>query len=148
MRAGDLASPHESLAAEAAAAEAAAVLGRRDVRAILVLESGGGLAGVLSDSFLLRRLLPSYVAEDEALAGVLDESFAGELAARLDGLRVEDLLPPDSDETPEVDQEATLVQVASVMVRTRSPLVGVLEDGRLVGGIAINDLLAQLMRRP
>ena len=57
-----------------------------------------------------------------------------------------DLMPEERDEHPVVDAEDTLVEVASTMVRARASLVGVLEYGRLVGGISIDDLLSHLLR--
>ncbi len=39
---------------------------------MLVVEPSGAFAGVISDSDLLRRLLPSYLDDNEALARVLE----------------------------------------------------------------------------
>lgn len=43
--------------------------------------------------------------------------------------------------------EDTLVESASAMVRSRASMVGVVDDGRLIGGISIDDLLAHLLGR-
>ncbi len=96
---------------------------------------------------LLRRLLPLYVEEDRSLAGVVEEEAADVLWRRLEGRSVQDLLPDVKGQEPVVDADATLVEVASVMVRAATPLVGVVEAGVLVGGITLNDLLAHLLRR-
>jgi CBS domain-containing protein len=146
MKARNLASPEPSVASDAPAAEAAAILGRHDVRAVLVVNARGQLVGVVSDSSLLRQLLPSYVEEAEPLARVLEEGAADLLWQRLEGLFVGDLIPEDQ-EVPQVEGRATLIEVALVMVRSKSPLVGVLEDGRLVGGITIDHLLSHLLGR-
>jgi CBS domain-containing protein len=45
-----------------------------------------------------------------------------------------------------VDGEDTLVEVADVMVRSRASLVGVMDQGRLVGGISIDDLIIHLLK--
>ena len=50
MKARNLASPHVTLRREAPASEAAEVLARHDVRAVLVVDEGGGFVGVISDS--------------------------------------------------------------------------------------------------
>lgn len=148
MKARNLVSPHPTVTVDAPATEAAALLSRHDVRAVLVVRPEGALAGALSDSTLLRYLLPPYVEEDSALAGVLEEAAADVLWQRLEGRRVRDLLPDDQEDVPLVDGDSTLVEVASVMVRTSSPLVGVREDDRIVGAITLNDLLAHLLQRP
>jgi CBS domain-containing protein len=60
---------------------------------------------------------------------------------------VADLLPPDRPVEPVVDGDATLVEVASVMVRAGVRVVGVVQDGRLVGGIEIDHLISHLLER-
>jgi CBS domain-containing protein len=130
---------------DAPASEALAYLFRHDVRAVLVVDDAGDLEDVLSDSELLRDLLPSYVGETEALARVLEESAAEDLFHRLEGRTVANLLPPERDVPPVVDADATLIEVASVMVRARASMVGVVEDHQLIGGITIDVLLAHLL---
>jgi CBS-domain-containing membrane protein len=146
MKARNLASPRDTLTTDAPAAEAAQVLARHDVRAVLVVDRGGAFAGVISDSELLRHLLPPYLENSEALARVLEESASETLFGRLEGLTVADLMPDDRDERPVVDADDTLIEVASVMVRARASLVGVIDEGRLVGGISIDDLITHLLR--
>lgn len=146
MKARNLASPEPSVVNDAPASDAAAILARHDVRAVLVVNARGDLVGVVSDSTLLRRLLPRYVEEAESLARVLDEGAADVLWQRLEGLAVADLLPEDQ-EVPQVEGRDTLIEVASVMVKSKTPLVGVVEDGRLVGGITIDHLLSHLLGR-
>lgn len=147
MKARNLASPQNVVRADAPATEAAAVLARHDVRAALVVRDGGVLAGVLSDSELLRALLPPYVDQASILARVLEEGAADVLLDRLEGRTVADLMPRDREVEPVVLGEDTLVEVASVMVRAHASAVGVLEDGRLIGGITIDDLLSHLLTR-
>lgn len=147
MKARNLASPQHAVRADAPATEAAAVLARHDVRAALVVQDGGAFVGVLSDSELLRALLPPYVDQASILARVLEESAADVLFERLEGRTVAELMPEDREVEPAVQGEDTLVEVASVMVRARASAVGVLEDGRLIGGITIDDLLSHLLTR-
>lgn len=49
-------------------------------------------------------------------------------------------------DVPLVEGEDSLIEVASVMVRTSSSLVAVQDQGRIIGGIALTDLLEQLAR--
>ncbi|HEV8564746.1 MAG TPA: CBS domain-containing protein [Actinomycetota bacterium] len=146
MKARNLASPRETLRTDDPASEAARILSRHDVRAVLVVDAEGHLAGVLSDSELLRRLLPAYVEDNEALARVLDEAASEALYQRLEGRTVAELVRTDREEAPVVDGEDTLVEVAAVMVRSRASLVGVVDAGRLIGGISIDDLVSHLLR--
>lgn len=147
MKARDLMSPHAMLRRDAPASEATETLSRHDVRAVLVVSDDGSFAGVISDSELLRALLPPFVDESEALARVFEEAASESLFRRLEGRTVADLMPAERDEHPVVDAEDTLIEVASTMVRARASLVGVLEGGRLAGGISIDDLLTHLLRR-
>jgi CBS domain-containing protein len=146
MKARNLASPQATLRSDAPAVEAAAVLSRHDVRALLVINADGAFVGVLSDSELLRVLLPPVVHENEALARVFEERASEELFRRLEGRRVRDLLPAERGSPPVVEGDDTLVEVAAAMVRSRASLVGVLDEGRLVGGISIDDLISHLLK--
>jgi CBS domain-containing protein len=146
MRARNLASPRETIRSDAPAADAARVLARHDVRAVLVVDATGAFAGVLSDSELLRGLLPTYVEEHDALARVLDESAAEALYRRLEDRTVADLMPADREAVPVVDADDNLIEVAATMVRARASLVGVIDDGRLIGGISIDDLISHLLK--
>jgi len=148
MKARNLVSERGTVRTDDPASEAARLLAQQDVRAILVVNPSGAFAGVISDSDLLRRLLPPYLEDNEALARVLEESASEALSRRLEGRTVADLMPPDRDEVPVVLADDTLVEVAAVMVRARASLVGVLDGGRLIGGISIDALLARLMGGP
>jgi CBS domain-containing protein len=147
MKARNLASPQPVLRSDAPAGEAAAVLARHEIRAVLVVDERERFVGVLSDSELLRRLLPAYIDEASMLAHVLEEGAAEILYRRLEGRLVADLMPHDRDVAPLVEADDTLVEVASVMVRARASAVGVVDDGRLIGGITIDDLLSHLLSR-
>jgi CBS domain-containing protein len=146
MRARNLASPRETIRSDAPATEAARVLARHDVRAVLVVDANDSFAGIISDSELLRGLLPGYVDETGTLARVLEESASEALHRRLEPRSVADLMPSDRDAMPVVDADDTLVEVAATMVRARASLVGVIDRGRLVGGISIDDLLTHLLK--
>ena len=146
MRARDLAVPYPLLPADAPAAEAARLLAEEEVDAVFV-ERQGRLQGVVSDIGLLVRLLPGYVIEDPKLAQVMEEGATDLLWRRLEGHRVEELLPKAaSGEVPQVDGDATLMEVAAVMAGARAPMVAVREGGRLIGGITSSALLTRLLR--
>ena len=147
MKALGLAGPQEMLRADASAQEAALVLSRIQTSAALVVDEGDRFVGIVTDEHLLKALLPSYVGEADALARVLEEGSAERLWQRLEGRTVRDLIVGGRDEEPVVDGGATLVEVASVMVRAEARIVAVVDDGRLVGGITIDHLLTHLLSR-
>jgi CBS domain-containing protein len=146
MRARDLAVPYPLLPADAPAAEAARLLAEEEVDAVFV-ERQGRLQGVVSDIGLLVRLLPGYIIEDPKLAQVMEEGATDLLWRRLEGHRVEELLPrAASGEVPQVDGDATLMEVAAVMAGARAPMVAVRQGDRLIGGITSSALLTRLLR--
>jgi predicted transcriptional regulator len=146
MRARDLAVPYPLLPADAPAAEVARLLAEEEVDAVFV-ERQGQLQGVVSDIGLLVRLLPGYVIEDPTLAQVMEVGATDLRWRRLEGHRVDELLPrAASGEVPQVDGDATLMEVAAVMAGARAPMVAVREGGRLIGGITSSALLTRLLR--
>jgi signal-transduction protein with cAMP-binding, CBS, and nucleotidyltransferase domain len=145
MRARDLAAPYPSLPTDAAASEVARVLAQEEVDVVFI-ERQGQLQGVVSDIGLLARLLPSYIIEDPKLAQVLEEGAADLLWRRLEGRRADELLAKAGSEIPQVDGDATLMEVAATMAGARAPLVAVREGGRLIGGITSSALLTRLLR--
>jgi CBS domain-containing protein len=144
MKALGLVGPQETLRADAPAQEAAVVLSRIQTSAALVVDDHG-FAGVVTEADLLEALLPSYVGQADALARVLEEASSERLWAGLEGRTVRDLMVSERDEEPVVDGDATLIEIASVMVRARTPIVAVVESGRMVGGITIDHLLSHLI---
>lgn len=147
MKARNLVSPQHTIRLDAAATEVATVLARHDVRGVLVVDAAGSFVDVLSDSELLRYLLPPYVDAASSLAHVLEESAADVLFRRLEDRVVADLIPGEREHDPVVQGDDTLIEVASVMVRAHASLVGVLDEGVLIGGISIDDLLSHLLTR-
>jgi CBS domain-containing protein len=144
-RARDLAAPYPSLPTDAPAAEVARALAEEEVDVVFI-ERHGQLQGVVSDIGLLARLLPSYVIEDPKLAQVLEEGAADLLWRRLEGRRADELLAKAGSEIPQVDGDATMMEVAATMAAARAPLVAVREGGRLIGGITSSALLTRLLQ--
>jgi CBS domain-containing protein len=144
MRARDLAVPYPLLPAAAPAAEAARLLAEEEVDAVFV-ERQGRLQGVVSDIGLLVRMLPSYVIEDPKLAHVMEEGAADLLWRRLEGRTAGELLLKGGGEVPQVDGDATLMEIAAVMAGAQAPMVAVREGGRLIGGITSSALLTRLL---
>ena len=145
MRARDLAVPYPLLPADAPAAEAARLLAEEEVDAVFV-ERHGQLQGVVSDIGLLVRLLPGYIIEDPKLAQVMEEGATDLLWRRLEGHTAGELLAKKGSEVPQVDGDATLMEVAAVMAGARAPMVAVREGDQLIGGITSSALLTRLLQ--
>lgn len=147
MRARDLAEPFPTVGLDDDAFTAAHLLSGRRLPGLLVVDATGQPHTVLPGSQVLKFVVPRYVQDDPALARVYDERAADELCSKLAGRPVRDVLPPppDRDDLPVVDADATAMEVAAVMARVHSPVVAVVEQGRLLGAITVSRLLSQLL---
>jgi CBS domain-containing protein len=146
MRARDLAITYPSLAPNVPAEEAARLLAEEPVEGVFIDDQHGGLQGVVTDTTLLAFLLPRYLAEERALVGVLGEDVAEALWQRLEGRAVQELLSATAASVAEVDDDATLVEVAAALVRSGASLVVVRDPGgRLLGGITTSRLITRLL---
>jgi predicted transcriptional regulator len=85
--------------------------------------------------------VPPYVLDDPSLAGVLSESMADRVADNLGGKSVAQMLPKPAPEMSTVNADDTIVEVAAMMARNRSPLVVVMNGAALVGVITASRLL-------
>jgi CBS domain-containing protein len=115
------------------------------LRAVAVVSGEGELIGVISDEDLLYALLPSYVLDDEALAGVLEEGAVETLRHRLEGKRVKECVHTTRRQHAPVEPDATLVEVAAAMVRSGDPGVLVIEKEKVLGVITVDILLPALL---
>jgi len=140
MRAHDLVRPHPTLSAPAPASGAVHLARATSVRSFLVIDPSGVLVGVVSNTDILRAMLPPYVEERPSIARVLAHDEADLLWEHCRRKRIEELVTPGAVVSP----DATIVEVISVMIRTRAPLVGVAAEGRLLGGISLGQVLDSL----
>lgn len=147
MRARDLAQEFPTVSLDTDAMAAAQVLSRERLAGLIVLDTDGNPYTVLPGSQVLRFIVPPYVQDDPPLARVYDEKASDELCAKLADSTVRDLLPDrsDVDELPVLDGDATTIEVAAVMARMHSPVVAVVDGGRLVGAITVRRLLDHLL---
>ncbi len=141
MRARDLAVPFPAVGLDDDALDAARLMAERKHPGIVVCHGDGSPHTILPGSQVLRFVIPRYVQDDAALARVIDESTADEMFAGLAGKKVRDLLPKEDYELPVVEGEDTVMEVAALMARAHSPLVAVVQDGRLVGCVTVAALL-------
>ncbi|MGG7569263.1 CBS domain-containing protein [Streptomyces sirii] len=133
MHARDLAEPYPFVTTDDDAIDAARMLAEQSLPALLVLDSDGQLHAIVPGSQLIRQLIPAYVAEDPALAGVVGERHDRELTERLAGLTAAERAPRRLHPPPVVEPDARPMEVAALMACTHSPMVAVIErDGDAV----------------
>ena len=75
-----------------------------------------------------------------SLAGVINESTADRAAEKLGNKTVRDVLPEHLTDVPAANADDTIIEVAALMARLRSPLIAVMKDGKLHGVITASRL--------
>ena len=147
MRARDLAQPFPAVGVDDDALAAAQRMAAARLPGLVVIDADGRPYTILPGSQVLRFLIPRYVQEDPPLARAYSEQASDELVGKLGRSTVRDLLPrpQDVDELPVVDADATTIEVAAVMARMHSPVVAVVDAGRVLGAITVSDLLTRLL---
>jgi CBS domain-containing protein len=145
VRARDLVSPFPTVERSTPAIEAARLLAGRDLPGLVVVDDRGRPATVLPGTQVLRLAVPRYIQDDPALARVIDEAAADVFLRELGDRTVAELLPREPRELPVVAPDVTVLEIAALMARTRSPLVAVTEpDGVLRGVITLDALLDRM----
>ncbi|MCG7610280.1 hypothetical protein BA059_14025 [Mycolicibacterium sp. (ex Dasyatis americana)] len=146
MQAEDIAEDFPVISAEADALDAAHMLAEHRLPGIVVTDTSGLPHAVLPAAEVVRLIIPQYVQDDPALAGVLDESMADRIAEKLHGKTVREVLPKHLIDVPSARADDTIIEVAALMAKLRSPLVAVLKDGEMHGVITASRLLEAALR--
>ncbi|MFI7128878.1 CBS domain-containing protein [Nonomuraea sp. NPDC050153] len=141
MRARDLATEFPIVTLDTPVHEAARLLSEQDLPGLIVVDEQGLPSSILPGTQVLRLAVPGYCQGDPALARVVDEAHADLFLRSLAGRTVREALPREPRELPVTDPDATVLELAALMARTRSPLVAVVDDGRLVGAVTLQALL-------
>jgi CBS domain-containing protein len=149
MKASDLMVPVETLHPDDPATELIRHFAGGGLRLLAVVETKGEVegkvVGVVTDEDVLSALLPSYVLADESLARVLEEGAGEELRKRLEGRRIRDVCDLSRRDRPVVVPDDTLIEVGAALARSNDPGVLVVDQGRLLGAITVDRLLAALL---
>jgi CBS domain-containing protein len=141
VRAEKIAEEFPVVALDSNALDAVQLLATRRLPGLVVTNAAGTPVTILPASQVVRLLVPPYVQDDPSLAGVLSESMADRVADKLGGKTVEQVLPKPPPEMSTVKSDDTIVEVAAIMARNRSPLVVVMNGNALVGVITASRLL-------
>ncbi len=141
MRAEKIAEEFPVVTLNSNALDAVRLLATRRLPGLVVTDTAGIPVTILPASQVVRLLVPPYVQEDPSLAGVLSESMADRVADKLGGKTVGEVLPKPPPDMATVKSDDTIVEVAAIMARSRSPLVAVMSGDGLVGVITAARIL-------
>ncbi|TMS00572.1 CBS domain-containing protein [Nonomuraea basaltis] len=146
MRARDLAVEFPTVTLDTPALEAARLLAEQDLPGLILIDEEGRPLSILPGTQVLRLAVPPYCQDDPALARVVDEAHADMFLRRLGGKTVRECLPEQPRELPVADMKATVLELAALMARTRSPLAAVVDgEGRLAGAVTLQSLLDHVL---
>lgn len=147
MHAEDIAEAYPVISVDSDALEAARMLAEHRLPGIVVTDDSGRPSAILPASQVVRFIVPQYVQDDPALAGVLNESVADRIADKLGAKKVRDVLPEHLVQVPAANADDTIVEVAALMARYRSPLIAVMKEDRLCGVITASRILEVAVKR-
>jgi len=147
MHASDIVEEYPVVTLDTDVLSAARTIGEQRLPAVIVCDAEGRPHTILPSSQVLRFMIPTYVQEDPALARVYLEGPSEKLMSTLAARVVRDLLPTpqDRDSLPVVEPEATLLEVAVLMARRRSPIAAVMDGDVLLGAITVSRVLQVLL---
>jgi predicted transcriptional regulator len=146
VRAHELASEYPTVRPDTPVIEAARLLAGQDLPGLIVVDDRGAPWTILAGTQLLRLAVPTYCQDDPNLARVIDEAAADVFLRGLGDRTVAQSLPKERPDLPVVHPDATVLEIAAVMARTRIPLVAVAEpDGPLQGAITLDALLDRVL---
>ena len=137
MRAEQIAETFPAVTLDSNALDAVRLLATHRLPGLVVTDTAGMPVTILPASQVVRLLVP----HDPSLAGVLSESMADRVADKLCGKTVAQVLPKPLPDMSTVKADDTIVEVAAMMARNRSPLVAVISAEGLVGVITATRLL-------
>jgi CBS domain-containing protein len=146
VRAEDLDEQFPIVTLDSDALDAARMIAEHHLPGVIVIDTSGKPYAVLLASEMLRFVLPRYVQDDLALAGVLGDAIADHATQNLAGKTVGDLLPKHPRAITSVDARASVFKLAAEMVQLKSPLIAVTQNGKLHGVITASRLLAAALK--
>ncbi|WP_188193166.1 CBS domain-containing protein [Nonomuraea sp. SYSU D8015] len=146
MRARDLAVEFPTVTLDSPALDAAKLLAEQDLPGLIIVDDDRRPLSILPGTQVLRLAVPPYCQDDPALARVVDEAHADLFLRRLGDKTVRECLPEQPRELPVADMKATVLELAALMARTRSPLTAVVDgEGRLAGAVTLQSLMDHVL---
>ena len=149
MRARQLALPVPTVTPDERVSVAVQVMAGAHLPGLVVVGAEGRPVTVLPGTQVLLLTVPRVHREDSSLARAIDEQHADVFWDELGDLTVGDCLPKSLGKPAVIGADATLLEIAALMARVRSPLVAVVDDaagarGVLLGAITLDRLMARL----
>ncbi|MGW3345635.1 CBS domain-containing protein [Nonomuraea rubra] len=145
MEAGNIAVNLPTVTAHDPVTRAVRIMALGRMPGLIVVDGRGRPSAVLPGTQVLRLAVPGAYQEDPALCRTIDEAHADLFWGELGDLTVGDCLPGRPATPATVPLDATLLEVAALMARLRSPIVAVVgRDGTLAGAITLERLLTCL----
>ena len=145
MRARDIVEHRPTVATTDLVTTAARLMARERLPGLIVVDPTVRPLTVLPGTQVLRLTVPRALLEDPALARAVDEPHSDLFWQELGELTVGECLPRRPDRPVTAALDATLLEVAALMARSRSPLTAVVDrSGFLAGTITLNRLLSVL----
>jgi CBS domain-containing protein len=141
MRAADIAEPYPVVGLDTPALVAARLIARDRLPGLVVTDRDGAPKAVLPASEVVRFMVPDYVQDDPALAGVLGEVPLHQISARLNQATVADLMSARRVELVVLKADDTVLELAAIMARLRSPLCAVMDGKKILGVVTASRLL-------
>ena len=146
MHAEEMAEEFPVVTIDSNALDAARMLAEHRLPGIIVTDTSGRPYAVLPASQVVRFIVPRYVQDDPSLAGVINESWADRAAEKLGGKTVREMLPEHLTNVPPAHADDTIIEVAALMARHRTPLIAVIKDQKMLGVITASRLLAAALK--
>lgn len=141
MRAADIAEPYPVVGLDTPALIAARLIARDRLPGLVVTDASGAPRAVLPASEVIRFMVPDYVQDDPALAGVLGDVPIQQISARLGRATVAELVSAHPVDLAVMRGDDTVVELAATMARLRSPLCAVVDGTRILGVVTAARLL-------
>jgi CBS domain-containing protein len=123
---------------DATIAEAAIIMRETGHGVLPVVDAQGRLVGVLKKISIVRRCLPTYL---EQVGDLLRSGVIAPFRDKVDEvgfLLVRELMTPDP---PTATQDTPLAQAAATMIMEDERQVFVLEEGKLIGLVGMQDIV-------
>ncbi|MGW3413121.1 CBS domain-containing protein [Streptomyces sp. NPDC000888] len=146
MRARDLASPYPAVSADDDAFEAARLVVRGRLPALLVLNRDEYPHAIVPAARIVKAILPEYVQADPRLAAATDDGLDDDAREAMTGRSVAEWLPLGCLLTPAVvGPDASPLMIAALMAHKDTPIVAVVERNgdraTLIGAVTAAALL-------
>lgn len=134
----------KSLSPDLSAKEALDILLDMHISGLPVIDQEGKLVGMFTEKGILKNILPTYLESVGKFIYTDDPKGIKTKVTGLSNLKVEDIM---RKEVVTVDEDASLSEVARVMVTQKIRRIPVLnKEGRVVGIVAREDIVKALTK--